>query len=79
MKIFHKNILLFLIALQLFIGCEPSPIHGENGMVVSTSRHASKVGIDIMKMGGNAVDAAAAVGFAPVSYTHLTLPTIYSV
>ena len=64
MKIFHKNTLLLLITLQLFIGCEPSPIHGENGMVVSTSRHASKVGIDIMKMGGNAVDAAAAVGFA---------------
>ena len=64
MKIFHKNTLLLLIALQLFIGCEPSPIHGKNGMVVSTSRHASKVGIDIMKMGGNAVDAAAAVGFA---------------
>ena len=64
MKIFHKNTLLLLITLQLFIGCEPRPIHGENGMVVSTSRHASKVGIDIMKMGGNAVDAAAAVGFA---------------
>ena len=64
MKIFHKNTLLLLITLQLFIGCEPSPIHGKNGMVVSTSRHASKVGIDIMKMGGNAVDAAAAVGFA---------------
>ena len=64
MKIFHNNTLLLLITLQLFIGCEPSPIHGENGMVVSTSRHASKVGIDIMKMGGNAVDAAAAVGFA---------------
>ena len=64
MKIFHKNTLLLLITLQLFIGCEPSPIHGENGMVVSTSRHAAKVGIDIMKMGGNAVDAAAAVGFA---------------
>ena len=64
MKIFHKNTLLLLITLQLFIGCEPSPIHGENGMVVSTSRHASKVGIDIMNMGGNAVDAAAAVGFA---------------
>ena len=37
---------------------------GENGMVVSTSRHASQVGVDILKEGGNAVDAAVAVGFA---------------
>ena len=40
------------------------PVFGENGMVVSTSRHASQVGIDILKEGGNAVDAAVAVGFA---------------
>ena len=33
-------------------------------MVVSTSRHASQVGIDILQKRGNAVDAAAAVGFA---------------
>ena len=32
-------------------------------MVVSTSRQASQVGIDILKKGGNAVDAAVAVGF----------------
>ena len=32
-------------------------------MVVSTSRQASQVGIDILKQGGNAVDAAAAIGF----------------
>ena len=32
-------------------------------MVVSTSRQASQVGIDILNKGGNAVDAAVAVGF----------------
>ena len=42
----------------------PLPVFGNNGMVVSTSRQASEVGIEILKMGGNAVDAAAAVGFA---------------
>lgn len=40
------------------------PVFGENGMIVSTSRHASQVGVDILKEGGNAVDAAVAVGFA---------------
>lgn len=36
----------------------------KNGMVVSASAHATKVGIDILMKGGNAIDAAVAVGFA---------------
>lgn len=36
----------------------------KNGMVVSASDLASDIGVKILKKGGNAVDAAAAVGFA---------------
>lgn len=41
-----------------------SKVTGSNGMVSSASRYASQVGVDILKMGGNAVDAAVAMGFA---------------
>ena len=42
----------------------PPPVAGEHGMVVSVHRIASQVGVDILKKGGNAVDAAVAVGYA---------------
>jgi len=40
------------------------PVIGRNGMVSSREKMASQVGVDILKAGGNAVDAAVAVGFA---------------
>ena len=40
------------------------PVVGANGMVVSSQRLASEVGIEVLRAGGNAVDAAVAVGYA---------------
>ncbi len=55
---------LTILFLQFACSKSPQPVSAENGMVVSTSSYASKVGVDILKKGGNAVDAAVAVGFA---------------
>ncbi|WP_050464456.1 gamma-glutamyltransferase [Herbaspirillum autotrophicum] len=41
-----------------------SPIQSANGMVASEQELATKVGVDILKRGGNAIDAGVAVGFA---------------
>ena len=37
---------------------------GYNGMVVSSNKYASQIGLDILKNGGNAIDAAIGVSFA---------------
>jgi len=41
-----------------------APVAAENGMVVSAQHLATMVGVDVLKRGGNAVDAAVAVGYA---------------
>lgn len=40
------------------------PVLGRSGMVATQEAHATRVGLDILQRGGNAVDAAVAVGFA---------------
>jgi gamma-glutamyltranspeptidase / glutathione hydrolase len=46
-----------------------APVRAKHGMVASSEKFASQVGLDIMKQGGNAIDAAVAVGFA-LAVTH---------
>jgi gamma-glutamyltranspeptidase/glutathione hydrolase len=41
-----------------------APVAAEHGMVVTAQQLATHVGVDVLKSGGNAVDAAVAVGYA---------------
>jgi gamma-glutamyltranspeptidase/glutathione hydrolase len=64
MKQIHILFTTFIFSFQLLTAANSNPVFGENGMIVSTSKQASEAGIQILKKGGNAVDAAVAVGFA---------------
>src|SRR6266545_694544 len=45
------------------------PVRARHGMVVSREKHATAAGLQVLKNGGNAVDAATAVGLA-LAVTH---------
>lgn len=65
----HIGLFLFTFLLVSFINAQETTNFAKNGMVVSASQRASQVGVDIMKSGGNVIDAAVATGFA-LAVTH---------
>ena len=66
-KYWLRPLAVMTLALTLFgnsLAASVPAVEAKNGMVVSSQHLASKVGVDILKRGGNAVDAAVAVGYA---------------
>lgn len=55
---------LVMVGAPRPVSGQTTPAYARHGMVASSSDHASRIGADVLKRGGNAVDAAVAVGLA---------------
>src|SRR5205809_189366 len=64
-----KGWALFSLAALPFSVSARAPVRSRHGMVVAQEPLAADVGVEVLKSGGNAVDAAVAVGFA-LAVTH---------
>src|SRR5829696_3535262 len=61
--------LLVILVLAIPLDAARQPVRARHGMVVAMESIAVDVGVSVLKAGGNAVDAAVAVGFA-MAVTH---------
>ncbi|TXE10427.1 gamma-glutamyltransferase [Gelidibacter salicanalis] len=62
-------VIALILATSLFYHTSFAQTYGQNGMVVSDNTVASQVGTNILKKGGNAIDASIATAFA-LAVTH---------
>ncbi|WP_209437048.1 gamma-glutamyltransferase [Methylobacterium variabile] len=57
-------LLVSTVPREAAVAASRAPVAAEHGMVATAQHYATKVGVDVLKQGGNAVDAAVAVGYA---------------
>ncbi len=66
-RFFRRSTACLVLAASACFGARAgtfTPVYARKAMVVTAEPHATAVGVEILRKGGNAVDAAVAVGFA---------------
>ena len=65
----HDKSMRLLVLALLFAGAAShaasvAPVAARHGMVVTAQEQATRIGVEVLRNGGNAIDAAVAVGYA---------------
>lgn len=65
MRTIHRFPIVLLLLISIATWAAPArPAHGKQAMVASVHPEATRAGLEVMRAGGNAIDAANAIGFA---------------
>ena len=60
----HSVLIITWLAVAAARAASNAPVAAEHGMVVTAQKYATRVGVEVLRRGGNAIDAAVAVGYA---------------